>query len=91
MNPSERLGANSINEIKDHPFFKEINWALYNQKKLFNPISEIVKKYPLKSRRVSQISLSEEDFIEEASLVESPSKKNKNRKTKCEVSSSQEY
>lgn len=25
-NPDERLGANGVDEIKAHPFFKEINW-----------------------------------------------------------------
>jgi hypothetical protein len=25
-NPAERLGVNSINELKNHPFFKTIDW-----------------------------------------------------------------
>lgn len=27
-NPEKRLGANSINDIKSHPFFKNMNWEL---------------------------------------------------------------
>lgn len=27
MDPKKRLGSHSINEVKDHPFFKGIDWA----------------------------------------------------------------
>jgi serine/threonine-protein kinase RIM15 len=37
-NPSERLGAKGIQEIKDHPFFKGIVWeTLLNQEAPFIP------------------------------------------------------
>ncbi len=26
MDPAKRLGSNGIDEIKKHPFFKDINW-----------------------------------------------------------------
>lgn len=30
--PSKRLGVNNIQEIKDHEFFKSINWDMLSQK-----------------------------------------------------------
>lgn len=32
MNPSKRLGSKSINEIKNHPFFQDIDWKKMEKK-----------------------------------------------------------
>ena len=38
LDPKKRLGANSINEIKNHPFFAGINWSkIKEQKAPFKP------------------------------------------------------
>lgn len=38
-NPSKRLGAGAdgADEIKKHPFFRDIDWQLVKEKKLFAP------------------------------------------------------
>lgn len=33
----ERLGANGINEIKSHPWFKDIDWQKFAAKKYPSP------------------------------------------------------
>merc|ERR1712100_232718 len=38
-NPSTRLGSKGVNEIKNHPFFKDFNWIQAEQKELTPPIS----------------------------------------------------
>jgi hypothetical protein len=38
VNPELRLGANNFNEIKMHPFFKNINWDYVIDKKYIPPI-----------------------------------------------------
>lgn len=43
-NPAERLGSKNAKEVRDHPFFAEINWQdLYDRKvtSLFNPCHQI--------------------------------------------------
>jgi len=37
VNPAERLGANSVEEIKEHPFFNTIDWNKILQKKVPAP------------------------------------------------------
>ena len=37
--PKQRLGSNGIAEIKNHPYFKKINWELLNLGKLNPPLS----------------------------------------------------
>ncbi|KAI4330849.1 hypothetical protein MLD38_029094 [Melastoma candidum] len=40
-NPVQRLGATGANEVKSHPFFKNINWdTLARQKAMFIPMAE---------------------------------------------------
>lgn len=34
----ERLGYNSMEEIKKHEFFKDFEWDLYAAKQLYNPL-----------------------------------------------------
>lgn len=38
VNPELRLGANNFNDIKMHPFFKNINWDYVIDKKYIPPI-----------------------------------------------------
>ncbi|KAM9977765.1 hypothetical protein ACTFIR_011637 [Dictyostelium discoideum] len=41
-NPTVRLGANGVDEVKCHPFFSEINWKIYEDQKVlvFQPFVE---------------------------------------------------
>ena len=41
--PKKRLGANGINKIMSHPFFKDINWIDVENKKLSPPYIPKVK------------------------------------------------
>lgn len=36
-NPAKRLGANGVDEIKNHKFFKDVNWTKVYNKKLKPP------------------------------------------------------
>jgi protein-serine/threonine kinase len=42
QNPNARLGRNSIEEIKQHPFFAEINWEKMLRKEVKPPIKPIL-------------------------------------------------
>ncbi len=40
LNPSERLGAKNINELKNHSFFQNFDWSAYAQKQIVSPFRE---------------------------------------------------
>jgi serine/threonine protein kinase len=40
---SKRLGANGIGDVKEHPFFKDVNWELLIQKKIKPPFVPVLK------------------------------------------------
>jgi serum/glucocorticoid-regulated kinase 2 len=42
-NPEERLGYNGVHEIKNHPFFKDIDWVKLNNKGYIPPYKPQVK------------------------------------------------
>lgn len=41
--PEKRLGTNGIDEIKNHPFFKSLNWKNLELKKVNPPFTPNVK------------------------------------------------
>eukprot|EP00919_Chromeraceae_sp_WS-2016_P027206 GHVR01064670.1.p1 GENE.GHVR01064670.1~~GHVR01064670.1.p1 ORF type:complete len:144 (-),score=9.81 GHVR01064670.1:328-759(-) len=68
-NPDQRLGANGINEIKNHPWFVDIDWQKMANKKLkapFIPIS-IEDDYDNYKEQISEDTLMED--VEETKLM----------------------
>ncbi|KAL8149289.1 hypothetical protein AgCh_006335 [Apium graveolens] len=52
-NPVQRLGATGASEVKDHPFFKDINWdTLARQKATFIPTAEALDTSYFTSRYI---------------------------------------
>lgn len=47
VDPSKRLGANGFDEIKQHAFFKDFDWAKLQRLEMVSPLKDIVKKYPM--------------------------------------------
>lgn len=41
--PAKRLGANSADEVKTHPWFKGVNWDMLYQKKYDAPFVPVIK------------------------------------------------
>ena len=39
--PSKRLGFNGIDEVKDHPWLKDINWGKLIRKEIDSPYTPI--------------------------------------------------
>jgi len=67
-NPEERLGCHSIEEIKNHPFFKSINWKKLVKKEITPPFKPQVKD-------VTDTSNFDPEFTEQSvrlSIKESP-------------------
>lgn len=46
--PEERLGVQDINDLKEHKFFKSINWSEYQKKTLKSPLKPIIAKHPIR-------------------------------------------
>lgn len=45
-NPQERLGANGVQEIKEHPFFGDLNWdTLYLESRIATFVPRVQDKY----------------------------------------------
>jgi hypothetical protein len=42
--PNQRLGSNGYEEIKNHPFFKSINWEKLKEKSLKSPLKVFIDK-----------------------------------------------
>lgn len=52
-NPVQRLGATGANEVKDHPFFRDINWdTIARQKATFIPTAEALDTSYFTSRYI---------------------------------------
>jgi hypothetical protein len=47
VDPTKRLGANGFDEIKNHPFFRNFDWAKLESLEMVSPLRDIVKKYPM--------------------------------------------
>lgn len=48
VDPNERLGVKSFDDIKNHPFFRGFEWAKLESMEMESPLKDIVKKYPIK-------------------------------------------
>lgn len=46
--PLERLGANNYEEIKEHSFFKDLDWKKLENKELDSPLLPIITEFPMK-------------------------------------------
>lgn len=41
---TQRLGSKDFKDIKEHPFFSDINWSDIYNKKIKSPLTQFVKK-----------------------------------------------
>lgn len=61
-NPSTRLGANGVNEIQSHPFFKGFDWA--NVRKMTAPVVPKVKNILDTSNFEKQIQYADKEKMD---------------------------
>lgn len=40
--PKKRLGANGIKEIKNHPFFKDVDWTAFSKREVPSPLEKYI-------------------------------------------------
>jgi hypothetical protein len=69
VRPAERIGAESFNEIKQHPFFHGLLWDRLSSMQLESPLKKIVDKFSTGSaRQVEHHSDSGEDDVVEMDI-----------------------
>lgn len=49
--PEARLGTNGIEEVKQHPFFKKMDWEKLEQRKILAPFLPQVQRSPRRQSR----------------------------------------
>ena len=64
--PNKRIGYNGISEIKKHPFFKDIIWEKYKEKKEISPFLKLVNYY--KNSGIKKLENNKEDNIDNQTL-----------------------
>jgi hypothetical protein len=52
FDPKERLGAHGFEELKQHPFFIDLDWGKLCKKELDSPLLPIIMEVPLKIKEV---------------------------------------
>ena len=64
--PNKRIGYNGISEIKRHPFFKDIIWENYKEKKEISPFLKLVNYY--KNSGIKKHCNNKDDNIDDKTL-----------------------
>jgi serine/threonine protein kinase len=66
INPSSRLGANRMTDIKEHSFFKDFNWQDLESRRLISPLLTIIENkenYPSNIKTQNNINSSNDDAL----------------------------
>jgi serine/threonine protein kinase len=61
VTPEARLGAKGFEEIKNHPFFKSIDWNKLMNLQVESPLKNLVKKHPVKAKIVRETHIKDDD------------------------------
>ena len=68
INPNDRLGTKSVDDIKNHPFFKDVNWnTIRKEEPLFIP--EVEDILDTTYFNIEKAAFDTEDFVKERVII----------------------
>ena len=67
--PQERLGVNGPNELKTHPWLKDMNWRDLSEKKLMAPFVPNGNRDNFDARSINQVWKDDEELVKQNALL----------------------